>query len=106
MTGSNQPDEADLTRLRMETELLALEVGHVRARLKTYGALEEAERACREDLASTRRRLKELRERHDHVHRDIQRLVRRLNASPAGFALRRRKAFRALLAEYGVGFPK
>jgi hypothetical protein len=106
MTELQRPEPADLARLQMENELLGLEVGHLRARLKSSDELEQSAKSCREDLATTRRRLNELRKRHDLVLRDFQGLLQRLSASPAGPVLRRTKGFRVLLEKYGVGPPR
>jgi hypothetical protein len=94
-----EPTVDELARLQMENELLNLEVGHLRARLKTLDQL----RGSEEDPL---RRLKELQKRHDDTLHDLRRLLRRLNRSPAGPLCRQWKGFRVLLDRYEVSTSK
>jgi hypothetical protein len=94
-----EPSVTDLARLQMENELLSLEVGHLRARLKTYDQLSQSEK-------DAKRRLQQLQKRHEVVLQDMRRLLRRLNSSPAGPLFRRWKGFNVLFTKYGEAPPR
>lgn len=107
MIEPQEPTLSDLSRLQMENELLNLEVGHLRARLKTSDEQRKDANDSRRALARTRRRLQDtrrrlqaLQKRHDATVHDMRRLLRRLDGSPARPLLRRWKGFRVLLAKY------
>ena len=100
MIEPQEPTLSDLARLQMENELLNLEVGHLRARLKTSDEQRKDANDSRRALVRTRRRLDALQKRHDATVHDMRRLLRRLDGSPARPLLRRWKGFRVLLAKY------
>jgi hypothetical protein len=95
-----EPTITDLARLQMENELLNLEVGHLRARLRRHDDSTESREGAGQGLTETRRRLKELETCHENTLHDMRRLLRRLNNSPAGPIFRRWKGFQVLVAKY------
>ena len=116
-------DARDLASLQMENELLAHEVRHLRARLaQSERASEKARAAGRKELAEKLKDMrvrfkqeKKLRRASDRENARLKRrlakaraaeddlrwLLNRLNDSPLGPFVRRRKGYLALTDKYG-----
>lgn len=91
----------ELNSALMENELLRYEVRHLRARLAAAEA-----GAARTGKGGKGGRSSKEQQGNQQAYDDLLWLLRRLDESPAGFALRRLEGFRVLRARYLAGQDK
>lgn len=91
----------DIDALRMENELLSLEIRFLKARFADIRrAIEEETAQYREQMQRARRISPQRRAELETAEKDLISLLRKLLGGPLGPLLRRRKSFRDLEQRY------